>query len=120
MRSIVLKLFVAALVTSAAACEAEHPADPDAARAVDPSPTATESVPVPDDAQFIETSVWRDASGVSRTTTRTITAGEERAQNDARARHLAGGPAPLIVQDSTCSTESFWLYDHTDWTGNRI
>ena len=102
-----------ALLASLAACGAD-------------APTAARPEPVPDDTVFDETVLIRRADGSIEATTRTITAGEERRQNQRRAdradRALASvvPVVPVVQQDTTCAGRALWLYDRTDLTGNRI
>jgi hypothetical protein len=111
-------LIALSLAVPLVACAGQRAADPDAAVAVSPSdpadPAATS--PVPDETTFHETIVTFAADGTATSTDHVITAGEERAENAARAR----GVAPLTARDGTCASTSFWLYDRQDYTGNRI
>ena len=117
MRSTYPTLVLIAATLSTVACGSERRADPDAAAAL---PIETDPAPVADSETFTETSVWIDVDGETHSATRPITAGEERAQNAARARHVAGGPGLLIAQDSACTGSSLWLYSRSDWTGDLI
>ena len=79
----------------------------------------TDATEVPDDAEFTETVVVRRADGTMQQHVRTITAGEERDQNQLRAE----GPPDAVAltgRDSTCPYYALWIYDRPDLTGNRL
>lgn len=81
--------------------------------------TTTPAVNAPDDAEFTETVVVTHVDGTVEQIVRPITAGEERRQNELRAAGAQGAVA-LTGRDPSCGFSSLWLYDRTDWTGNRI
>ena len=100
------------LCVLAAACGGSPSTELDAA-ASPPAP-----VPATDADVFTETVVTLLPDGTSTSVTRPITAAEERAI--AAGIGAAPGTAqPLIQQDLGC-TSSFWLYDGTSYSGNRI
>jgi hypothetical protein len=114
MKLVVLSLSGLALTS---ACSEPRPADPDAAP---PPPSVTDDSPVPDETVFTEIGVWRAADGTFQRSERSITAGEERRQNEARARAAQSGRAERIALDTGCAGDAAWLYDRNDFTGNRI
>lgn len=87
-----------------------------------PEDIEVEEAPVSDDTVFHEVSLHVRADGTfDMSEPRSITAGEQRAQNEMKAAMARGeAPALAIAQDTTCSAFSFWLYDRKDLTGNRI
>lgn len=86
-------------------------------------PAATED-PVSDDTVFFDTIVTVNADGTTNVSEpRTITAGEQRAQNELRLaveRGEVAAPAANLVQDDSCLGDSLWFYYRTDWVGPRI
>jgi hypothetical protein len=101
------------VATLTAACSTSPPSLADATG-------AALDEPVDDATVFTETGLALDPHGALIAVSRSITAGEERAQADARAHLAAGEAVPRIARDSTCAGASFWLYDRTDYTGNRV
>jgi hypothetical protein len=87
----------------------------------DTSDTVT---PVPDDTVFTDTVVVMGSDGsIDVRGPFSITAGEQRAQNELRRAVEAGeaeAPVASLVEDVSCSGQAFWLYARTDWTGNRV
>jgi len=84
-------------------------------------PTPDES-PVTDDTVFTETIVHVQADGtLAIGEPHEITAGEQRAQNAYREQ-LEAGAVPLVdaTLDGSCAPSDVWIYDRTDFTGNRI
>ncbi|NVB82771.1 MAG: hypothetical protein HOV81_30620 [Kofleriaceae bacterium] len=83
--------------------------------------TASED-PVSDDTVFHEVSISVGADGaVTVSEPRPITAKEQRAQNELKAAYARGETVPVaITRDSSCAYSSFWYYDRTDYSGNRI
>ncbi len=80
-----------------------------------------EELAVSDDTVFHEISITARPDGTFDVSEpRPITAGEQRAQNEWKAAYARGERPPLTFVDSSCGWSSFWLYDRTDWTGNRI
>jgi hypothetical protein len=109
-----------ALASLLAAC-GEPPSAPfDAGTVTVSGAEPVDTEPVSDATLFTETAVTRAPDGSTHVSTRTITAGEERAQNAERARARAGDVAPRTDEDPACRYASFWLYDRADQTGNRI
>jgi hypothetical protein len=113
MRSIVPKMFVGALILSAAACAPQQAADPDAAP--EPAPPEIDPTPITDATEFTQTAVWLGADGTVRTEARTITAGEQAAQRAART-----GPTTWSYQDKACNPDSLRLWDRDNFSGNEI
>ena len=77
--------------------------------------------PLPDDAAFEETVVeLRGEEGAVVVSRRVLTVGEARRDNLARANRANRPEEAQLTYDGGCNGAALWLYDRTDWTGNRI
>lgn len=102
---------VAMLALGVAACAVSEPNESTSAE-----PAAT----------FTRTIVHIQANGTETVEQTTVTAAEQRAEQDARARILSGdasmrgGVADLVALDAGCAASSMWLFDQTGLAGNEI
>lgn len=76
--------------------------------------------PLPDDAVFEETVVELRGEEALVVSKRALTVGEARRDNRARANRANRPEEVQLAPDWGCNGAALWLYDRTDWTGNRI
>ena len=69
-----------------------------------------------------ETAATIHDDGTVSTTTREVSVEEQLAEVDARLAAEAEGTVAIarVVQDSACANASLWVYDQTNFAGNRI
>jgi hypothetical protein len=75
---------------------------------------------------FTRTVVHIQADGTETVEQTTITAAQQRAEQDARARILGGkasapaGESDVVTHDTGCAASSMWMFDQTSLAGNEI
>jgi hypothetical protein len=110
-RSFILNALVAMLALDVTACVV---AEPNQSPSTEPAATFTRTV------------VHVEADGTETVEQMTVTAAQQRTDQDERTRILSGEAstraveADLVTHDTGCAASSMWLFDQTGLAGNEI